>query len=109
MNRKAICAALVAAKKLVSHTYRNRDKEQFICHALARVRHRTSDLQMMVGCDEAERIIMKRITTRWYTVEHWLENKIGWATFEAARNANRNVVQEYRHLWLDSLIKEFSK
>jgi hypothetical protein len=103
-KREQILAALKGAKPFLSKTYRCGDKDQFICHAFNRAwGWGKIDRESMMAATE---LVMKRITLRHYTAEEWLKAQIGEAAIQAAPI---DAVQQWRHRWLDSLIKEFSK
>ena len=102
-KRQYIHAVLKAAKPFLSKTYRCGDKEQFICHALLRVKR--SRRELFAAAILAEKMIMERLNGQ-YTAENWLARKIGWYEID---KAPVDAVQQWRHRWLDSMIKEFSK
>jgi hypothetical protein len=106
VERKKIAAAFHAAKSYVSPTFHIGDKEQFICHALERCRRVC--LISEFACEEARYVIMERLHADGggNCLEVFLERKVGYA---AIASAGRDAVQQYRHRWLDALIKEFSK
>ena len=90
------------AKNHVSPTYSNGDREQFICHALRRLRGRS-----IISCvvhDRAKRLITERLLPYGNCVESFLD-----VMCIDYQSCHRDEVQKYRHRWLDALIEEFSK
>ena len=104
MRRAQIARALKIAKLLVSETYYCGDKEQFICHALARARN--EDLCSAGETIAAEKMIMGRLGPGSYCLEDWIEARFGHKVIDDTWRTN--AMQEYRHRWLDALILEFS-
>ena len=106
-NRLLIAHALKAAKPyLVKSNWtddQSTEKSLFICCALdkARRHRKISD----TAADAAEKVIMNRLGG-YYTAAGWLSNKIGT---DAVKAAGATALQEWRHRWLDSMIKEFSE
>lgn len=78
-------------------------KVKFICHSIDRAEGggHITELQMK----EAVSIIMKRLEGH-RTACLWLRSQIG---DRAVDRAGQTAVQQWRHLWLDQLIQEFSK
>lgn len=105
-RRERILRALRAAKQPLSDTYRIGEAEQYICFALYRtVRFGASSYGDYILAKE---MIMERLAP-FNCVEDWLKLKgVGLASYYAAVDQNPDVVQKYRHRWLDALIKEFS-
>lgn len=105
-QRRLICEAFKAAKPWLAHT--NQDDTYgrdplFICLALER-----TDAP---GKYLAGNLIMSRLGEH-HTVSAWLHANV----INARRALNRRgyearteLIQEYRHRWLDALIEEFSK
>ena len=105
-RRERILRALKAAKQPLSDTYRIGEREQFICFALYRtVRFGASSYEDYL---DARNLILERLAP-FNCVEDWLKANVGHKAFYAARQKNQDVIQEYRHRWLDALIKEFSR
>lgn len=107
MNKHSmIASALKAAKPFLAKSAHAIHKEQFICYAILRAEERGK-------CEWhetilARRMIMERLCGR-YNIECWLQNRIGYQKYFAAKLRNPDVIQEYRHRWLDELIREFSE
>jgi hypothetical protein len=104
-TRREICEAFTIAKRL---TARNREectwgfqRYEFICHALKKLGH-------LPGADAAIKIIQERFKTDdslSTTIYAWLYDVAG---VRSGLLTDDNV-QAYKHRWLDSVIKEFSK
>jgi hypothetical protein len=104
-ERKKVAQSFKAAK---AHLARNSDelwtKQEFICLAM---------MDTSGARKEAGRIILDRLgKDHWYsnrsidhTVESWLE-KVAKVDRKLLTGDN---LQEFRHRWVDALIKEFSK
>lgn len=98
-----IYSALVAAKGRLSPTYHCDGKEQFICLAIDEARLRGE-------CDSyGAKLAVKLIGERLRgcpTIEMWLEYNIPHFN---ERDIRSDSVQQYRHRWMNALIKEFNK
>lgn len=104
-RRERILRALKAAKQPLSDTYMIGEREQYICFALYQtVRFGASSYE---DYRDAKNLVMKRLAP-FNCVEEWLKANVGHKAFYAAQQKNQDVVQEYRHRWLDALIEEFS-
>lgn len=105
-RNERIVRALIRAKRRLSETYAIGSKDQFICFAL----YRTVEWDGGSYNDylDARNLVLERLAP-FNCVEDWLKANIGHKAFYAARQKNQDVIQEYRHLWLDALIKELSR
>lgn len=101
-RRHRIYNLLLITKWHLSPTFYCGDKEEFICHAIERAASRMGDGE---AGEWAKKIIMKRIHPE-ETAENWLRETVG---DEAVQAEHKDAIQKWRHRWLDSLIKEFSK
>lgn len=105
-QRRLICEAFKAAKPYLAHTvqeYHNCGKQMGICYAMFR--------SGGPGRYLAWNVIEDRLKGH-DTVDAWLHANV----INARRALNRRgyearteLIQEYRHRWLDALIEEFSK
>ncbi len=77
-------------------------QEYFICHAIDRAAHITPRLACYA--DNAKAVIQKRIFP-YGNVKYWLEENAKIPRLKLTYND----VQDYRHRWLQALIKEFSE
>ena len=75
---------------------------RYICHAIERVTEGASIITLQAG-QQLKQIIAKRMNY-WCSLEVWLNNE-GGISFHMQ---TLELMQEYRHRWLQSLIKEFS-
>jgi hypothetical protein len=103
MNRKQMIArALKAAKFLVSWRAAG-PGEEFICIAI-----KNACKAGLISEDQrnAARFMIRERLDGEETVEGWLLRTLG---SEVVRAAPVDSIQEFRHLWLDELILEFSK
>lgn len=106
-KRERIHRALVLAKAHLSKTYSIGSKEQFICFAL----YKTVGFGRSTYGDYllAKEMVMERLG-HFNCVEDWLRTEgVGFKSYYAAKEKDQDVVQKYRHRWLDALIEEFSK
>lgn len=107
MNKnKIIVKALKSARPFLSKIDRYSKGEQFICAAIDRA-YQAGNIGP-AATRLAKSMIMKRIGHRQICIEVWLKATVGEMSYYKAKLTNPNVVQEYRHRWLDSLIKEHS-
>lgn len=105
-RRERILRALKAAKQPLADTYRIGECEQYICFALYRtVRFGASSYEDYL---DTRNLILERLAP-FNCVEDWLKANIGHKAFYAALQKNQDVIQEYRHRWLDALIEELSR
>lgn len=103
-RNKLILEGLRAAKRWTSPTYHCGNLEQFICLALGRA-ERMGEITERVA-DLTRKVITDRLGGL-YCLEEWLDANVGSDTVVAAMDQNQNAIQEYRHRWLDALIREF--
>ena len=104
-SNKEIAAVFKEAKKYLAtseNDAQNVSKTFYICIAITKV----SDINhsQWDRCSRAKSIINERLAGE-YTVGTWLKVN----GFIKSTNTPINQIQKYRHRWLDSLIKEFSK
>lgn len=78
-----------------------RNRDEYICHAIARVRGPTCDEKSI-----AKKIIMERIKP-WGTADNWIATKIGKAYDEQWWRGSRRDRRKWKLRWLDKLIAEF--
>lgn len=105
-RRERILRALKAAKQPLSDTYMIGEREQYICFALYQtVRFGASSYEDYL---DAKNLVMKRLAP-FNCVEEWLRANVGLKSYYAAKEQNQDVIQEYRHRWLDALIEELSR
>jgi len=105
VSNKEIAAVFKEAKKYLAtseNDAQNVSKTFYICIAINTV----SDInhRQWYSCSKAKDIIDERLDGE-YTVGTWLKVN----GFIKTTSNNINQLQKYRHRWLDSLIKEFSK
>lgn len=103
INRRQIRDTLVAAKSHVATKANQPGKLQYICWAFDRSVS-LGEIPYMAKFDARE-MIHERLGN-YYCIEEWLEANVGRTK---VRKAGKTAVQEYRHRWLDAMIKEFSK
>lgn len=106
-ERELILKGLKAAKPFLSMHYITGAKEQFICWALIRVERQGGEWVALAQL--ASKLVMARVTRNHFCIEEWLKHHIGEEAFDAARAADPDCVQKYRHRWLDALIEEYSQ
>lgn len=103
---KEIAAVFKEAKKYLATSKsdaENVSKTFYICIAITKVSD--ADYRQWDSCSKAKNIIDERLDGK-YTVGSWLAVN---GFIKSTAFANINQLQKYRHRWLDSLIKEFSK
>jgi len=105
-KRQHIHKALKAAKPLLSRSKVHSvvaGKAAYLCWALedSNSNGEISNL----ACEVTKKMIMDRLDSH-ITVRDWLITNVG---FYEVKRAGEDAMQEYRHRWLDALIKEFSK
>jgi hypothetical protein len=105
VSNKEIASVFKEAKKYLATSEsdaENVSKTFYICVAITNV----SDInhRQWYSCSKAKKIIDERLDG-YFTVGIWLKVN----GFIKNTNTNINQLQKYRHRWLDSLIKEFSK
>ena len=104
-KRQQIHKALKAAKPLLSHIYLpgGTGLAAYLCWALE---DSNSDGEISnLACEMTKKMIMDRLDSH-ITVRDWLITNVG---YYVVKMAGEDAMQEYRHRWLDSMIKEFSK
>lgn len=106
VTRKEIAEVFKEAKRFLSPVRRGSGLNEFICHAIDDTRM-TSEIDYRMA-KAAQDVIMERVGKA-YTAETWLRDELGDESIDAVLEDNPDAVQEWRHAWLDSLIKEFSK
>jgi len=104
ISNKEIAAVFKEAKQYLATSEsdaKNLSKTFYICLAITQV----SDVnhRQWYSCSKAKNIIDERLDGE-YTVGTWLK-----VNGFIKNTTNINQLQKYRHRWLDSLIKEFSK
>ena len=103
-KRQQIHKALVEAKPYLAWNEEQIDYTySYICWAIEEAEHEGKISNHSANL--AKNMIMKRLG-EFLGVDNWLTYKIGWI---AVKDAGKDAMQEYRHRWLDSMIKEFSK
>jgi hypothetical protein len=100
-TRALILDALLAAKPFLATTLPC-CKERYICTAISTASE--CGYSDAAGARLARAMIEERIAPL-YTIESWLSINVP----DAYDARYKNVVQQYRHRWLDALIEEFSK
>ncbi len=107
VSNKEIAVVFKKAKKHLSLTCSG-SKQIYICMAINEVA--IKDITQWVNCHRAKEIIDERLGGA-VTVFSWLRvnNFIKDNNFIKKDNVDYDQIQQYRHRWLDSLIKEFSK
>ena len=104
-SNKEIAAVFKEAKKYLARSWAA-SKNMYICIAIDEVGRRNH--RLFDSCSCAIKIINERLDGK-VGVGTWLKDN-GFITDDDLRNMKyREQLQEYRHSWLDSLIKEFSK
>lgn len=101
-ERKAIAKAFRAAKKHLWDGCGESANYSTICYSIEAAMSR--DQCSRGGGYNAKGVVMGRLGDS-CTVVGWLIDK----RFISGNTHNGKTVQEYRHRWLDALIKEFSK
>lgn len=105
VSNKEIAVVFKKAKKYLAKSWPE-SKNIYICIAINEVMNRNHVL--CNSCTAAKTIIAQRLEGS-PTVGSWLKDN-GFITSSSFTHTNsQNQLQEYRHRWLDSLIKEFSK
>jgi len=105
-KRLALSKAFAAAKEYLAKPgeYRYCMKQEFICHALLAARWSG---QITEAVQElAISVVINRIDNQ-RTVQGWLCAE-GYLPRDLSLQETFDLCQEYRHRWLDALIKEFS-
>lgn len=111
-KRKNIRRALVAAKKYLSKAGNagldlsktgGSTKTPYICYAIGKAFH--NGAIELEEYEAARKMIENRIYP-FLNVYYWLEWNVDSDT---VRQASAKDIQQYRHRWLDAMIKEFSK
>jgi hypothetical protein len=98
-----LACAFRAAQKYISKSVADRDSPSFICIGLQRAaRAGRIDFDTRIA---AEAIVCKRIYPH-YTVESWLVDQ-GLIPKEDRPAGTYNLVQDYRHRWLEELAREY--
>jgi hypothetical protein len=100
-ERKLIHAALVAAKPFLATRRMEPNANAFLCWAIEDGVGRNESR----GSHLAQQMIHERIKPD-LVVTDWLLDRIGYSAWA---DATAEDFQEYRHRWLDAMIKEFSK
>jgi hypothetical protein len=100
---KRMAEALRAAKPRLTTKMYTDEGDTFICVALKNA-FEANEIPL-AAYRRAEKMISNRIWP-YYTAEEWLRGTIGHADVNAA---GESAVQQWRHKWLDSMVKEFSK
>lgn len=103
LKRQLIAESLARAKDFLADSEPPLGKEKYICLALDAAKKQ--GVISRVGQEAAEAIIMERLGGA-YTACTWLRDTVGEKSFNSASDID---IQAWRHRWVDSLIKEFSK
>ncbi len=105
VSRKQIAAAFKAAKKNLSHGGPEGYGSSYICWAIEDG-NRNGDYRVTEAAYAAKAVIERRLGGC-VVVTEWLQENV--PGFRQAYNAGngRQLVQAYRHRWVDALIKEF--
>jgi hypothetical protein len=101
-SNKQIAVIFKEAKKYLALNCSD-SKYSYICMAIDEVA--VKDSKQWENCVRAKFIISERLNGK-YTVREWLIAN-GFRTSDDEIHSDQ--MQKYRHRWLDSLIKEFSK
>lgn len=114
IERDQIAEAFSICKRYLAPSYEGRGgKEIFICFALGMVSHRDSDFQN--ATELAGEVIRHRLGC-FSNVDTWLNHELRYPP-ELRTRTNDDVwtrqrcdlIQAYRHRWVDALIEEFIK
>jgi hypothetical protein len=80
--------------------WRNRSKLRYICYAIESAQDNRGSYDSLMAQKAIRAIIHERMGDAW-CLEEWVHR-------QGIRGATHDMMQEYRHRWLQSLIKEFS-
>lgn len=104
-QRKQVCSVLkLAVSKLDDGIgpQRLKSKETYICMAIFYIKYKDYDAGTLIK--RLARTVINDRLGKYVNVTCWLEGKCGIS----ANLLTRRNVQEYRHRWLQELIKEFA-
>jgi hypothetical protein len=107
VTRENIHQVLVDTKWHLGHSAYRGSGHTFMCFA---VEDAARQLVRMYGSNlevAARNVITDRLG-RHRTVETWLEEVVGKRRVARAKEKDPDVIQKFRHRWLDALIEEFS-